>query len=161
MTEQLLTAMTQRIVRELEHIEKSDDGFYSVCLENDDITRWKVTFFGPEKTPYENGVFVLSVIFPKEYPSTAPTIKFLSKVYHPNINMQGDVCLAQLKEWSPSTSVRSLMFSILSILQEPAPKDSLEVEIGKLYISNRDRFKEIAKEWTKKYANSGSIKQKK
>ena len=61
---------------------------------------------GPSQSPYNGGIFFLNIIFPPEYPFKPPRVFFTTKIYHPNINDKGGICLDILKEnWSPALTI--------------------------------------------------------
>lgn len=64
----------------------------------DNLFRWKAYIKGPAGTPYENGIFFLSIDLPADYPFKPPKIKFTTRVYHCNINSNGSICLDILKD---------------------------------------------------------------
>ena len=74
------------------------DGITASPVKQDNVYKWKGTIDGPKDSCYEGGVFNLAIDFPKEYPFKAPKIKFTTKIYHCNINSDGEICLDIIKE---------------------------------------------------------------
>lgn len=125
---------------------------FAAPLDNN-IFHWEAQIFGPVDTPYENGVFKLTIHFPLEYPFKPPKITFNTKVYHPNINSSGSICLDILKDkWSPVLTISKVLLSICSLLDEPNPNDPLDLDIANEYKNNKDKYIMKAKSWTIKYA---------
>ena len=59
---------------------------YNIGLTNhDNPFKWRVTLFGPRDTPYNGGIFFLTLIFPEDYPSHPPEVKFDTPIYHINV----------------------------------------------------------------------------
>ena len=107
----------------------------------------------PADSPFTGGIFFLEINFPADYPFKPPKCHFTTKIYHPNINSSGGICLDILKEnWSPALTVSKLLLSICSLLTDPNPNDPLVPEIATLYKKNREKYDITAKEWTTKYA---------
>ncbi len=143
----------QRIKKELEELEKDPPGNCSAGPIGDDIYKWQATIIGPNDSPYKNGVFNLKIIFPNDYPFKPPKVYFVTKIYHPNVNSQGAICLDILKEnWSPALTVSKLLLSICSLMDDPNPDDPLEPDIADLYKSNIERYNIMASSYTLKYA---------
>ena len=123
-------------------------------IEESDLFEWEATIIGPEGSPYQGGIFKLKIFFPQEYPFKSPKIMFLTKIFHPNINSTGSICLDILQsQWSPALTISKVLLSICSLLTDPNPDDPLEPDVGKLYKSNLDEFNKTAKEWTINFAN--------
>ena len=145
----------RRIAKELKDLASEDLGTCSAGPSNpDDLYHWDATIIGPSECPYAGGVFHLSITFPIDYPFKPPKVAFTTKVFHPNINAQGGICLDILKDqWSPALSIGKVLLSISSLLTDPNPKDPLVPEIARLYETNRDEFNRVAQEWTLQYAS--------
>ena len=143
----------KRIERELVDITKEPPLNCSAGPIENNMYKWEATIIGPTETVYEGGLFKLVILFPRDYPFKAPHIKFTTKIYHPNINSQGSICLDILHEqWSPALTISKLLLSICSLLSDCNPHDPLSPEIANLYIKNRKKFNENARMWTLKYA---------
>jgi ubiquitin-conjugating enzyme E2 D/E len=120
---------------------------------NGDQFHWHASIIGPEDSPYAGGIFFLNIVFPTDYPFRPPKCTFVTKIYHPNINANGSICLDILKDqWSPALTVSKVLLSISSLLTDPNPDDPLVPDIAQLYKSNKVKYEQTAREWTKKYA---------
>ena len=119
----------------------------------DDIFHWDATIIGPAESPYQGGLFFVAIHFPPDYPFKPPKVNFKTKVYHPNVNSHGSICLDILKEqWSPALTISKVLLSICSLLCDPNPDDPLVPEIAHIYKTDRPRYEDLAREWTRKYA---------
>ena len=119
----------------------------------DSPAHWVAKMDGPHGTPYDGGTFFLDITFSHNYPFTPPRVKFLTRIYHPNINAEGAICLDLLKDqWSPALRMSQLIMSIASLLGEPNPDDPLVLSIAKVYKSDPRRYNGIAREWTLRFA---------
>ncbi|XP_052074150.1 ubiquitin-conjugating enzyme E2-17 kDa-like isoform X2 [Mytilus californianus] len=146
---------TKRLNKELLDISKNPPSpRCSAGPLNDDMFTWEGRIMGQDGTPYAGGLFFLRITIPSDYPLKPPKVKFITKVYHLNINGQsGEICTALLKShWSPALSIHKLLLSILSLLGCPNPDDPLDTDAAKLYESDRKQYDKTATEWTRKYA---------
>jgi ubiquitin-conjugating enzyme E2 D/E len=145
-------ACKKRILQEIKDFELSN--FISAGpVSKDNIFTWSAKINGPKDSPYEGGIFVLAIDFPKEYPFKPPKINFITKIYHPNINSGGSICLDILNsQWSPALTISKTLLSICSLLTDPNPDDPLVSSIAQLYKNNINKYNEEAKLWTSKYA---------
>ena len=108
---------------------------------------------GPPDSPYQGGVFFLTIHFPTDYPFKPPKVAFTTRIYHPNINSNGSICLDILRsQWSPALTISKVLLSICSLLCDPNPDDPLVPEIARMYKTDREKYNELAREWTRKYA---------
>ncbi|XP_049320039.1 ubiquitin-conjugating enzyme E2 D1a isoform X1 [Astyanax mexicanus] len=104
-------------------------------------------------SPFQGGVFFLTIQFPTDYPFKPPKVAFTTKIYHPNINSNGSICLDILRsQWSPALTVSKVLLSICSLLCDPNPDDPLVPDIAHTYKSDKDKYNRLAREWTQKYA---------
>jgi ubiquitin-conjugating enzyme E2 D/E len=145
---------TVRIKKELELFTKDPPTNCSAGPIDDDIFRWQATIMGPSDSPYQGGVFYLEINFPPDYPYKPPKIRFNTKIYHPNINSSGGICLDILKDqWSPALTISKVLLSICSLLTDPNPDDPLVPSIAELYIHNREEYAMQARSYTLQFAS--------
>ena len=145
----------RRIKKELEDIQHDPPANCSAGPVGDDIYTWEGVILGPSDTPYSGGMFRLSITFPENYPFKCPTIQFINKIYHPNINSSGVICLDILKSnWSPALTISKVLLSICSLLTDPNPNDPLMPAIADQYVKNKGLYEETARNWTFLYASS-------
>ena len=144
----------KRIRKELEMIKNDPPSNCSAGPDDDNIYCWTATIIGPTETVYEGGIFFLTIEFPENYPYKPPKVRFITKIYHPNINSSGGICLDILKEnWSPALTVSKVLLSVCSLLSDPNPDDPLVLSIAEQYTNNRAEYDITAREWTQLYAS--------
>ena len=145
----------KRLQKELDDIKKNDIPNLSAGPINDNLFEWEAVILGPVGTPYEGGVFYLNISIPSNYPFKPPIVIFKTKIYHPNINNTGNICLDILKnQWSPALTISKILLSICSLLSDPNPNDPLVPEIANILKVNPELYFNTAKEWTSIYASS-------
>lgn len=144
----------KRLGKELQMITSDPPANISAGLVDGDLFHWEAVILGPESTPYEGGVFRVDIQIPNEYPHHPPKMIFITKIYHPNINSKGAICLDVLRDqWSPALMIKTLLLSICSLLGDPNPDDPLVPEIARVYKSNPEEFIETARSFTEMYAS--------
>jgi ubiquitin-conjugating enzyme E2 D len=152
------TVSLKRLQKEYRDILNNKDLFenrISIGLKKDnEYLNWKATIIGADDTPYKGGIFNLEIEIGNQYPFKPPKVKFLTKIYHPNINSSGDICLDILKHnWSPALTLDKVLLSIQTLLQCPNPDDPLDSTAASLYKSDRVRYDTTVREYVLKYAN--------
>ncbi|RSH87562.1 uncharacterized protein EHS24_000072 [Apiotrichum porosum] len=147
----MASTATKRIQKELAELMGSPLSGITVAPDGDNLMHWKVTMKGPPKTPYAGGKFGLDVVFGPEFPFKAPTITYSTKMYHPNIDSDGNICIGVLKSeaWKPSTKMSIVLLSLYDLLETPNPDDPL---VSSIYRNDRKGFDAKAKEYSDKYA---------
>lgn len=142
-----------RLKKEAEEMKLNPPDNCSGGPINENYYKWDGQIMGPSDSPYTGGLFKLKITFTKEYPFKAPKVVFITKIFHPNINNNGQICLDILKDkWSPALSISKVLLSVCSLLTDPNPDDPLVSEIAKIYKADRFKYNKMAKEWTYKYA---------
>ena len=144
----------KRIQKELLDLQRDPPANCSAGPADDgDFFHWTATIMGPEDSPFQGGVFSLEIRFPTDYPFKPPKINFITRIYHPNINANGAICLDILKDkWSPALTISKVLLSISSLLTDANPDDPLVPEIAHIYKHDRPRYENTAREWTRRYA---------
>ena len=146
----------KRIRKEMCEIEK-DPPSNCTAGPNDisNLFEWNATIIGPSNSPYAGGIFKLNVSFNDKYPFKPPKVKFITKIYHPNINSNGSICLDILNtNWSPALTLIKVLLSISSLLTDPNSNDPLSKEAANLYLSNKEEYNKKARIMTLQYASS-------
>ncbi|KAJ8261622.1 hypothetical protein GJAV_G00156410 [Gymnothorax javanicus] len=134
-----------------------------------------VVIAGPQDSPFEGGCFKLELFLPQEYPMAAPKVRFMTKIYHPNVDKLGRICLDILKDrklpqsqislprrtslqkWSPALQIRTVLLSIQALLSAPNPDDPLANDVAELWKTNEELAIKTARQWTKLYAKPNAV----
>ena len=102
------------------------------------ISTTQATIMGPPDSPYQGGVFFLTIHFPTDYPFKPPKVAFTTRIYHPNINSNGSICLDILRsQWSPALTISKVLLSVCSLLCDPNPDDPLVPEIARIFKTDK------------------------
>jgi len=134
----------------LEYKSLDDDpveGFRVKLVNDEDLFLWEVALFGPPDTLYAGGYFKAHLKFPSDYPYNPPTVRFMSKVWHPNVYENGDLCISILhpptddpqsgelpcERWNPTQNVRTVLLSVISLLNEPNTSSPANVDASVMY----------------------------
>ncbi|CAK7221979.1 Ubiquitin-conjugating enzyme E2 35 [Sporothrix curviconia] len=146
-------ALPKRIIKETERLMAEPVPGISAVPHDDNLRYFDVEIYGPSQSPYEGGVFKLELFLPDDYPMTPPKIRFLTKLYHPNVDKLGRICLDVLKNnWSPALQIRTILLSIQALLGAPNPDDPLAPDVAKAWKEDEKAAVETARQWTKQYA---------
>ncbi|THH29330.1 hypothetical protein EUX98_g4859 [Antrodiella citrinella] len=122
----------------------------SAAPHEDNLRYFDVTIQGPDGSPFANGVFRLELFLPEEYPMAPPKVRFLTKIYHPNIDKLGRICLDILK----ALQIRTVLLSVQALLSSPNPDDPLATDVAKHYKENEKDAQRVSREWTEQYASA-------
>merc|ERR1712070_1091296 len=119
-----------RIVKETQRPISQPAPGISATPHQDNLRYFDVIIAGPSQSPYEGGIFKLELFLTEDYPMSPPKVRFLTRIYHPNIDRLGRICLDILKDkWSPALQIRTVLLSIQALLSAPNPDDPLANDI--------------------------------
>lgn len=155
-----MAALPRRIVKETQRLMQEPVPGISAVPDESNARYFHVIVTGPEDSPFEGGLFKLELFLPEDYPMSAPKVRFITRIYHPNIDRLGRICLDILKDkWSPALQIRTVLLSIQALLSAPNPDDPLANDVAELWKVNESEAIRNAKEWTRKYAmdNWGTV----
>lgn len=140
---------SKRLMKELEKINAEDNiGITILSPKNssDNIFIWNVVIDGPKDTPYEDGKFELLFKFDTDYPLRPPSVRFITPIIHINVYFDGKICIDILQDqWAPSLSVRTILYSLMSLLNEPNPNSPANRKLTDLYEKNITEYTKTIK----------------
>ncbi|KAK5129189.1 Ubiquitin-conjugating enzyme E2 8 [Meristemomyces frigidus] len=119
-----------------------------------------VRFKGPEETPFQGGLWKIHVELPDQYPYKSPSIGFVNRIFHPNIDeLSGSVCLDVINQtWSPMYSMVNIFEVFLpQLLRYPNPTDPLNGEAAALMMREPKGYEAKVKEYVSKYATKEQV----
>ena len=140
--------------KELKKLEKDPLDFATLTLR-DGTNIVDATLLGPEESPYDGGAFHLEITIPSNYPLVAPTVRFVTKIYHPLVDKdEGKFCNEAIAaNWKAVSNLTTVLNTVYDMLQNYANCEmALDPDIGDEVRNNREAFEKTAAEWTEKYA---------
>jgi len=109
-------------------IKKADDLFNFTLTINPNIGYW-------------NGAsFEFTFTMPTNYPYAAPKVRCVDKIYHPNIDLEGNVCVNVLRPWKPTYTIQIILFGLLFLFTNPNPNDPLNKEAAEILRNDKNQF---------------------
>lgn len=147
-------AATRRLGKELNDIKASNQStFRDIKVDESNILCWQGLIV-PECPPYNKGAFKIEINFPAEYPFKPPKITFKTKIYHPNIDEKGQVCLPIIatENWKPATKTDQVIQSLVALVNDPEPDHPLRSDLAEEFTRDKKKFIKSAEEFTKKFA---------
>ncbi|KAM6928538.1 ubiquitin-conjugating enzyme E2 T isoform 1-T1 [Lycodopsis pacificus] len=146
-----------RLKRELQMLSTEPPPGITCWQAEERIDDIRAQIVGGTGTPYEGGLFSLEINVPERYPFEPPKMRFLTPIYHPNIDNSGRICHDALKlppkgAWKPSLNISTVLSSIQLLMNEPNPDDPLMADISSEFKYNKQLFTEKARKWTQEHA---------
>ena len=145
--------LPKRISKEIQRLKKDTPVGIKIEPDKDNLRYFHIFIEGPQDTPYEAGIFELEMFLTDKYPMKPPKCRFITKLYHPNVDKLGRICLDVLKDkWTPALTVSRVCLSIQLLMQVPNPDDPLDNKVADQWKSDIKTAHKTAREWTQKYA---------
>jgi len=143
--------------KEMETLTKAPPCNICCWSHGDSLESLEANITGSTGSPYEAGVFKLTIQIPVRYPFEPPQVSFVTPIYHPNIDSVGRICLDVLKmppkgAWKPSMNITTVLLSVQLLMNEPNPDDPLCVDIADEFRYKKEQFTATAKAWCEKHA---------
>uniref|UniRef100_A0A670K1M0 E2 ubiquitin-conjugating enzyme n=1 Tax=Podarcis muralis TaxID=64176 RepID=A0A670K1M0_PODMU len=135
-------AASRRLMKELEEIRKCGmKNFRNIQVDEANLLTWQGLIV-PDNPPYDKGAFRIEINFPAEYPFKPPKITFKTKIYHPNIDEKGQVCLPVIsaENWKPATKTDQVIQSLIALVNDPQPEHPLRADLAEEYSKDRKKF---------------------
>lgn len=147
--ENLPPNVIKQLARELKNLDETPPEGIKVGVNDDDFSTIFADIEGPAGTPYENGVFRMKLILSRDFPHSPPKGYFLTKIFHPNIATNGEICVNTLKrDWNPSLGLRHVLIVVRCLLIEPFPESALNEQAGKMLLENYEEYARHARLYT-------------
>ncbi|KAK0417903.1 hypothetical protein QR680_013272 [Steinernema hermaphroditum] len=160
---------SRRLRKELADLQSAEfKVLRNIDFDENNLLHW-TGYLVPDKEPYNKGAFKIAIDFPTEYPFKPPKITFMTKIYHPNVDEKGQVCLPIVApdNWKPATRTEQgesciitrrrymstflVMNALLGLVLEPEPDHPLRADIAEEFVKDRKKFMKNAEDYTKKY----------
>jgi len=146
-------AATRRLQKELQDLKASNvKTFREIQVDDNNLLVWQGLIV-PENVPYNKGAFKIQIEFPADYPFKPPKITFKTKIYHPNVDDKGNICLPIIspENWKPATKTDQVVQSLINLINEPEPDHPLRADLAEEFQKDKKKFLKNAEEFTKKY----------
>lgn len=145
----------KRILEELKSLHCDPHPFFRVFPSESDLTFWRILMQGPPDTPYEKGVFELYCQFVPEYPVKPPIVRFVTHVYHCNVNSVGRICHNLLdRNYNAHITMREIFDAVYGLLIIPEPDDPLDSILAEEFLASRETYEQEARKHTEEHAGT-------
>ena len=127
--------------------------YFDPDVENPDVFHWQITLIPPKGSYYEDGLFKIEAKFREDYPNTAPIMKFLTRIYHSNVDRNGHIISHIHHNWSKKFTMEDVLNYLVLLMYEQNPNDAINIDAASLYSKDKNKFLEEVKKQIKEYAN--------
>ncbi|XP_018025848.1 ubiquitin-conjugating enzyme E2 S [Hyalella azteca] len=157
--ENLSPQTIRALMKEQAELTKNPLEDIQLHLNQQDVTDIQATIQGPVGTPFSGGHFRVKLVLGKDFPATPPKGFFLTRIFHPNVAANGEICVNALKkDWTPSLGIKHILLVIRCLLIVPNPESALNEEAGQLLLEAYDDYHARAKMMTEIHAMSNKTK---
>ncbi|XP_012273226.1 ubiquitin-conjugating enzyme E2 S isoform X2 [Orussus abietinus] len=154
--ENLSPQIIRRVAKEMTELSTQPPEGIRVIINEEDVTDIQAVIEGPGGTPYTNGFFRVKLTLAKDFPQSPPKAFFLTKIFHPNVAKNGEICVNTLKkDWTSDQGIKHILLTIKCLLIVPNAESALNEEAGKLLLERYDDYYERAKMMTEIHAQGG------
>ncbi|XP_028986627.1 uncharacterized protein LOC114843933 [Betta splendens] len=145
----------KRILEELKSLHCDPHPFFRVFPSESDFMFWRILMQGPPDTPYEKGVFELYCQFGAEYPVKPPLVRFVTQIYHCNVNSVGRICHNIFDRcYNAHITMRDIFDAVYGLLIVPEPEDPLDSILAEEFLTSRETYEREAKKHTEEMAGN-------
>jgi len=161
-SENLAPQVISRLMGEVrELVRKPAEGIEYVESEENSISEIHAIITGPEETPFYGGKFRMKLVISDEYPNVPPKGYFMTRIFHPNVALNGDICVNTLKrDWNCDVTIKHVLQVIRCLLIIPFPESSLNDEAGKMFMESYEEYASRARIMTQVHAMTSESKGK-
>ncbi|KAJ1891064.1 hypothetical protein LPJ66_007130 [Kickxella alabastrina] len=153
MSQRLKASTLRRLVNELNKLQTTPPEGIHITVNEDTLTEINACIDGPTDTPYEGGKFHVRLTIDERFPETPPKGIFMTKIFHPNISEQGEICVSTLKkDWQKHYGIEHVLVTVKCLLIYPNPESALNEEAGKLLLEKYDEYAKHARLMTEIHA---------
>merc|ERR1711874_910582 len=157
MGENVAPHVIKNVTRQVHILAQEKMEGIAVQINEDDLTDIQAVIDGPPGTPYQGGQFRIKLVLSKDFPASPPKGFFLTKIFHPNVGSNGEICVNTLKkDWKPDLGIKHILLTVKCLLIVPNPESALNEEAGKLLLEQYDNYCMRAKLYTEIHAKSSS-----
>nr|XP_018909800.1 PREDICTED: ubiquitin-conjugating enzyme E2 S [Bemisia tabaci] len=156
--ENLSPQIIRQIAKEMHDLAHDPPEGIKVTLNEQDVTDIQACIEGPADTPYAGGVFRVKLSLGKDFPQAPPKAFFLTKIFHPNVAINGEICVNTLKrDWKPDLGIKHILLTVKCLLIVPNAESALNEEAGKLLLEHYEDYSQRAKMMTEIHALSTKV----
>lgn len=153
--ENLSPQIIRQVAKEMYDLSTNPPEGIKVQLNEVDVTDIQALIEGPAGTPYTGGNFRVKLALAKDFPQSPPKAYFLTKIFHPNVASNGEICVNTLKkDWKPDLGIKHILLTIKCLLIVPNAESALNEEAGKLLLERYDDYSQRAKMMTEIHAQT-------